>query len=384
MMVGEKSHTASHPTGISGNRRTSRTMADGSGNRGQHVNLRVVVVGFTIIRNAPFVHSVSVLCPSQFQQNPQVPNPCVLPVMEISRNSGLVSPKVTLLHSYWLQRTRSIGLGGTLSRRSCSQHRARPRRRPRPRNRSWHKRNLNTTRPPRMRGSWRRSSRNRPRPLRSCGSSSRTNRTYLGGSAQPWHKPRRKRNNFWMICVLCALLCMVQVLMATRILHDRFLWNRTPICSNRRFGCSTNRLRERVLNQIRTIQASLNVSTGCWEKPTPSSSRTRTLISSMSTRVFDEASRWESKSNLTMKEISVVVANIDCFGPATNAFLDSPAANGIAGFMFSEMHVKEQGLVKLRSKFALQGFTARSPQRASLSCRKLVRVAVLRHCSGPI
>ena len=41
---------------------------------------------------------------------------------------GLASPKATLLHSYWLQRTRSIGLGGTLSRRSCSQHRARPRR----------------------------------------------------------------------------------------------------------------------------------------------------------------------------------------------------------------------------------------------------------------
>ena len=57
-----------------------------------------------------------------------------------------------------------------------------------------------------------------------------------------------------------------------------------------------------------------------------------------------------------MKEISVVVANIDRFGPTTNVFLESPAANGIAGFMFSEMHVKEQGLFKLRSKFALQGF----------------------------
>ena len=57
-----------------------------------------------------------------------------------------------------------------------------------------------------------------------------------------------------------------------------------------------------------------------------------------------------------MKEISVVVANIDLFGPATNRFLESPAANKIAGFLFSEIHVKEQGLVKLRSKFALQGF----------------------------
>ena len=57
-----------------------------------------------------------------------------------------------------------------------------------------------------------------------------------------------------------------------------------------------------------------------------------------------------------MKEISVVVANIDQFGPATNRFLESPAANEIAGFIFSDMHVKEQGLFKLRSKFALQGF----------------------------
>ena len=76
----------------------------------------------------------------------------------------------------------------------------------------------------------------------------------------------------------------------------------------------------------------------------------------MSIRVFDEESNTESKSNLAMKEISVVVANIDRFGPATNVFLESPAANGIAGFMFSEMHVKEQGLFKLRSNFALQGF----------------------------
>ena len=63
----------------------------------------------------------------------------------------------------------------------------------------------------------------------------------------------------------------------------------------------------------------------------------------------------ECDSNLVMEENSVV-ANIDKFGPATNRFLESPAANGIAGFMFSEMHVKEQGLVKLRSKFALPGF----------------------------
>ena len=73
--------------------------------------------------------------------------------------------------------------------------------------------------------------------------------------------------------------------------------------------------------------------------------------------VFDDESCPESDSNLVAKEIGVVVANIDQFlAPATNRFLESAAANGIAGFLFSKMHVKEKGLVKLRSKFALQGF----------------------------
>ena len=72
--------------------------------------------------------------------------------------------------------------------------------------------------------------------------------------------------------------------------------------------------------------------------------------------VFDDGSGLESESNSVTKEISVVVANIDQLGPARNRFLESPAANEIAGFMFSETHVKEQGLVKLRSRFALQGF----------------------------
>ena len=84
----------------------------------------------------------------------------------------------------------------------------------------------------------------------------------------------------------------------------------------------------------------------------------------------------ESKTNLSMKEISVVVANIDCFGPATNAFLDSPAANGIAGFMFSEMHVKEQGLVKFRSKFALQGF------HSSVSAASQSELSQVGSCGG--
>ena len=48
----------------------------------------------------------------------------------------------------------------------------------------------------------------------------------------------------------------------------------------------------------------------------------------------------ESQSNLVPKEI-LVVANIDQIGPATNSFLESAAANEIAGFLFSEMHVKK-------------------------------------------
>ena len=84
------------------------------------------------------------------------------------------------------------------------------------------------------------------------------------------------------------------------------------------------------------------------------------------------------------KEIGVVVADIDQFGPTTNWFLESPAANEIAEFMFSEMHVKEQGLFKLRSKFALQGFhRSVSAATQSVSCRNLARVEVQRLCSGP-
>ena len=84
-----------------------------------------------------------------------------------------------------------------------------------------------------------------------------------------------------------------------------------------------------------------------------------------------------------MKEISVVVANIDQFGPETSRFLESPAANEITGFLFSEMHVKEQGLVKLRSKFALKGFTAQFLQRLSLSCLNLARAVVQRTVQVP-
>ena len=75
---------------------------------------------------------------------------------------------------------------------------------------------------------------------------------------------------------------------------------------------------------------------------------------------------------MVTKEIGVVVANIDQFGPTTSKFLESPAANEIAGFMSSEVHVKEQGLVKLRSSFALQGFhssvSAAAQSELSQSC----------------
>ena len=67
--------------------------------------------------------------------------------------------------------------------------------------------------------------------------------------------------------------------------------------------------------------------------------------------VFDKESNSEDINNSVRKETNVVVSNIDQFGPTTSKFLESPAANGIAGFLFSEMHVKEQGLAKLRSKF---------------------------------
>ena len=88
----------------------------------------------------------------------------------------------------------------------------------------------------------------------------------------------------------------------------------------------------------------------------------------------------ENESNLVMKEISVVVANIDQFGPTTNRFLESPAANGIAGFMFCEMHVKEQRLVKLRSKFALQGFHS----SVSAAIQSVVAIWFVRWCCDTV
>ena len=77
----------------------------------------------------------------------------------------------------------------------------------------------------------------------------------------------------------------------------------------------------------------------------------------MAISVFDNESRPDENMNFiwARKETNVVVANIDRFGHTTRSSLESPAANGIAGFLFSEMHVKEQGLVKLRSKFTHQG-----------------------------
>ena len=238
---------------------------------------------------------------------------------------------------------RSDGSGGTLSLPSRSQHRASPRPKLRHPSMSWLRKNLSTTKPPRTRGSLRRDSRNRRRPLRSCGSNSQLNRISLGGLFLHYHKPRKRRNSLWLVCVLCALLCMV-LPMATKMHRDLRQWSSIPTCSNRRSGCSMNLQRGQEQNRMWTTQPSSNALTDCWVKPKLYSSRTQTRrTSSISTRVFDDESCLESESNLVAKEIGVVVAG-------------SPAANGIAGFLFRQMHVKEKGLVKLRSKFALQGF----------------------------
>ena len=110
--------------------------------------------------------------------------------------------------------------------------------------------------------------------------------------------------------------------MVTRMHHDLRQWNRTPTCSNRRSGFSTNLQRGRERSQTWTTQPSSNETTDCCVKPMPFSSRTRTRqTSSISTRVFDDWSGLESESNSVTKEISVVLANVDQKGPATNRFL---------------------------------------------------------------
>ena len=81
--------------------------------------------------------------------------------------------------------------------------------------------------------------------------------------------------------------------------------------------------------------------------------------------VFDDGSCPDEDDNLA-KETNDV-ANIDQFGPTTSSFLQSPAANGIAGFLFSEMQIKEQALVKLRSKFAHHHSSVSAATRSELS-----------------
>ena len=96
----------------------------------------------------------------------------------------------------------------------------------------------------------------------------------------------------------------------------------------------------------------------------------------------DEETCADEKENSARKEISVVVANIDQFGPTTSSFLESQAANGIAGFLFSESTSKNMGWSSCVPNLRTKGFAALSQRLLSLSCLKQVRAEERRHCSG--
>ena len=168
-------------SGIREGQTTNRAMA-GSGNRGRRVNLGLPWMGLRPSEALLLSTMHPAFARADSSEIPQVSNLCALPVVKFS---GATFPKATLSQSYWLQRTRIGWLGKdlsslTLSRPSCNQHRASPRRRLRPLDTSWDRRNLSTTKPLRMRGSWRRSSRNRPRPLKSCGKQLQSEQDMLG------------------------------------------------------------------------------------------------------------------------------------------------------------------------------------------------------------
>ena len=257
MTTGKKSRTADHPTGIKRNRTTNRVMA-GGGKRGQHASWRVAVVGSMTTRNAPFAHSVSALCPGQLQRSLRVSNPCALPVV---KDSGTTLPTVTLSQSCGRLQTRLDGSGGTLSQPSCIQHRASPRPKLRHPSMSWLRKSLSRTKPPRTRGSLGRDSRNRRRQLRSCGSNSKPNRISLGGLFLHYHRSRKLRNTLWMVCVPCALLCMVLAPMATKMHRDLRQRSRIRTCSSGRSGCSMNLQRGQEQNRMWTTQPSSNALT---------------------------------------------------------------------------------------------------------------------------
>ena len=177
------------------------------------------------IRNVPSFHSASDLYPSQLQRSLQASNPCPLPVVKIS---GTTLPMVTL--AVLVAAADQIGLLGRDSLAAFL-----------PSIQSKTKATTYDSQLAQKETEHNKASRRvRLKPLRSCGNNSKMNRINSGGLFQPWHRPRKLRNNLWMVYLLCALLCMVLVPMVTRMHHDLHQRKRTPTCSNRRSSYSMN------------------------------------------------------------------------------------------------------------------------------------------------
>ena len=190
--------------------------------------------------------------------------PMCSPCGENFGNFGTTFPKATLLQSYWLQQTRSAGLGGTLSQPSCNQHRASPRLRLL--STSWPRRNLSTTKPPRMRGSLEKK---------------------LQKSTESVEKLRKLQSEQDMLERLGPALSQAkettkQSLEELRVMRIAVrgagadgdknaprLWNKTPTCSNRRSSYPMILERGQERNQTWITQPSLNVLKVCWAKPMP-------------------------------------------------------------------------------------------------------------------
>ena len=299
-------------------------------------NTRDAEDGSTITRSVPFVHNASDLYLSPLQRSLNQSRARVFPVAKVS---GVTSLTRTLSRRCCPLRTRSDGWEEILLQPFGRQCRASPRRRQRHLRRNWQKKKRrSTTRLPRTKFSSRRGSKPRRTPWMDCARNSRLRRS-LKGSVQSGFKPKRRGVPGGAACY--ALLCMVLVLPFLGMSSDLHRWNRTPTASGRNLSSSTSEQREQ--GQIRTL--TMQDSSRAWMDwlPRPTiCSRTelRRPSSEMMISVFEKESSSDEYKNLVTKEANVVVANIDQYGPTTSKFLEPPAANGIAGFLFSEMHVQ--------------------------------------------
>ena len=265
MMTGKKSRTADPLTGIREGQTTNRAKA-GSGNRGRRVNLRVAVDGSTIIRNAPFVHSVSVLCPSRLQRNPPVPNPCAFPVVKnFGNNIPEGDPLAVLLAAAdkigWLGRDSLAAFlqsaqGKSKTKATTPEHELAQK------ESEYNKASANE----RLLEKKLQKSTETVEKLRKQLQSEQDMPGRLGPALS--QAKETTEQSLDELRVMRTAVHGAGADVDKNAPRPAPLWSKTLTPSNKRSGCSMNLQRGQGRNQTWTTQPSLNASTGCWAKPT--------------------------------------------------------------------------------------------------------------------